>query len=143
MKTKTLTTLGELREGDRFTYLKRLDVWQVMTVLPRGKFEVNQVDPVTKRQRFKYHDVKSANTQVVFLRHTRPKPQEECFIEDLKPGDVFFKPDDVVTEYVLLGKLKEPADMYGLRKLHDKEGKDLMMTKGLTTVVFVRRGGKA
>jgi hypothetical protein len=141
MQKKTITSLGELRTGDRFTYsVKRLDVWQVME--KKGNhIEVNQMLP-GGLPRLKYNEKKNSKTSVVFLRHTDPLPGEECFIEDLKIGDVFFRPNDIITEYEMLGKMTKIPGMCGLKRVLDYEGKDTMMTPNLTTVVLVRKHKK-
>jgi hypothetical protein len=139
MERKTMAAIEKLREGDRFTYgPKRLDVWQVM--LKNGKhIEVNQPLPNGKSA-LKFNEKVNPKKTVMFLRHTKPMPGEECFIEDIESGDIFYKQDDIITEYVALGKMFSMPGMFGLRKVTDKEGKDTQMTHGLSSVVFVRKG---
>jgi hypothetical protein len=100
MQRNIITELGKLHEGDRFAYLKRVDPWIVMDT--RGtKVAVNQLDPDGSRIH-KYDDFKSPGIQVRFLRHTKPLPQEECIVNDLQPGDVFFENSNVVREWKVI-----------------------------------------
>jgi hypothetical protein len=142
MQRKTITTADQLREGDRFTFgPKRLDVWQVMS--KTGKhIECNQPLP-NGTPALKYNDKISGRKSVMFLRHTKPMPGEECFIEDLEPGDIFYKHDDIITEYVAKGKMFSMPGMFGLNKVTDLDSTDTQMTHGLTSVVFVRKGKEA
>jgi hypothetical protein len=84
MQPKTLTTLGELRIGDRFHYPKRVDPWQLVK-FEKNKVHVNQFAAhVPEKPLHKYDDVKAATTPVIFLRHT----QEGLFAKDELTGKV-------------------------------------------------------
>jgi hypothetical protein len=132
MERKSIQLLEKLRKGDRFTYLKRADVWQVM--LKEGNhIEVNQI--VGGKPHNKFNDKKSGSTRVMFLRHTIPVSGEVCFIEDLQEGDVFWKQDDVVTEYLVVTK---GHDYYKVRRVHDKACAFPEMAGRLAQIVFVR-----
>lgn len=68
MEAKTATTLGELVIGDRFTYPKREDVWQVMEKTKTHAM-VNQILPWgTKIHMF--DEMKRNSIPVVFRRHS-------------------------------------------------------------------------
>jgi hypothetical protein len=100
MKRNEITTLDALRVGDRFTYLKRVDAWQVVEK-EKGKVAVNQFLPWGDKIH-RHDDVKPGKIQVRFLRHTRPEPGEECNMIDLQLGDVFYFPDNIVKEFRLV-----------------------------------------
>lgn len=103
MNPKTPTTLGQLRIGDSFVYPKRVDPWRVTARADKnGKVAVNQWNAGTEKWIHKFDELKKQSTAVLFLRHTIPVPGEECMIDDLNPGDVFYRPDDVVHEYVMV-----------------------------------------
>lgn len=70
MQRNTITELGKLQEGDRFTYVKRVDPWQVIATVGT-KVAVNQINDATGERIHKYDDFKSQNIQVRFLRHTK------------------------------------------------------------------------
>lgn len=85
MQRKTSTTLGELREGDRFAFLKY--VWQVMS--KTGSFvNINQVS-ASGVVIHKFDHMKRSKLPVIFLRHTKPEPGDDCLVSDLKEGDLF------------------------------------------------------
>lgn len=97
MNRNQLTTLAELREGDRFRYPSRNEAWEVINQGGKNTF-VNQFTPNGKR--LHVHDIiKKSDTPVVFLRHTRPLPGEDCLLQDLRDGDVFHLPDNIINEY--------------------------------------------
>jgi len=101
MQRNTITELGKLHEGDRFTYLKRVDPWEVIDT--KGtKVAVNQINAATGQRIHKYDDFKSPTIQVRFLRHTKPLPQEECNVGDLQPGDVFFEESNIILEWLVV-----------------------------------------
>lgn len=133
MERRSIQLLSRLREGDRFTFPKRLDVWEVMKPQVKGKVEVNQI--INGKQKFKFNEFKNGTTPVLFLRHTKPLEGEECFVEDLQEGDVFCKPNDIITEYVVLNKGHE---FYKVRKVLDKAASEPQMAGRLASVVFVR-----
>jgi hypothetical protein len=68
MERNTLTTLGQLQDGDRFTFPTHNKVWQVT-----GRFGksicYNQFNDAGQ-QLLKYHLVKNGAVAVRFLRHT-------------------------------------------------------------------------
>lgn len=99
MDRNTLTTLGQLRIGDRFHYPKRVDVWQV---IHKTSTQVSVNLPgLGESFVHKYPELKRGTTPVIFMRHTKPLPGERCLFQDLKHGDVFGLPDDVIKEYVV------------------------------------------
>jgi hypothetical protein len=138
MEKKTMTTLGQLRIGDRFTYsAKRSDVWSVMARADKSKrVAVNQLDP-NKTPLHKYDELKKASKDVMFLRHGIPQPQEECFLEDLEVGDTFFKPDDIITEFVLQEK---GSQFYKVRKVSEAA---YIMAGRLAVVVLSKKKEEA
>ena len=119
MKRNDIVQLKELREGDRFTYLKRVDPWQVMENAG-AKVAVNQVLPWGKTIH-RHNDVKPGHMQVRFLRHTRPEPGEECNMEDLQKGDVFFFPDHVAKEYKVVDKEGDQIKRLVIRDLTNSQ----------------------
>lgn len=101
MKRNTLTTLGELRVGDRFRPgKKRVDVWEV-TSKTKNYTCINQPG-LNGVLIHKYDEQKSNKQQVIFMRHTKPEPGEECLLRDLKPGNVFHLLSDIISEYMLI-----------------------------------------
>lgn len=135
MQRKTQTTLGELRIGDRFVMPNGNIAFQVTARADKkGRVAYNLV--VDGKIINRYDTLKNKATPVVFLRHTIPLPQEECFLEDLNEGDIFCMPDNVILEYVLVQKGK---DFYTVRRLDQaapiKGGR-------LATVLFIRKKGE-
>lgn len=99
MQHKTQTTLGLLREGDRFYFPKDInEVWQVTSKTPRA-VALNQF--INDQKIYKYDELKKASTPVVFLRHTIPAQGEQWSIEQLRRGDVFHLEGDILTEYIV------------------------------------------
>lgn len=98
MKRRTLTTTGELRVGDIFHYPKQEDQKFQVTDQTRNHTHINRPD---HNGGFisQYDDLVSKNKQVVFLRHTRPIAGETFYVQDLRVGDVFHFPNDIITEY--------------------------------------------
>jgi hypothetical protein len=138
MQRKTHTTLDNLRIGDRFTYgSNKTDVWEVVQRFGNNT-EVNQREAHGK-WKMKFNIIKRSSTQVYFLRHTKPLNGDECFIEDLQEGDVFWKPDNVMIEYVVIDKGHEFSKV---RKMYDKQCKEPEMAGRLASVFFVRQGSK-
>lgn len=92
-----LIKLGDLREGDSFIFQLNDDA-EIYRVV--GSKEYSCTVTVNKLMR---SDMKSINedeeawadTMVYFIRHTIPVVGQDCFIEDLAPGDKFqlFVPD--------------------------------------------------
>lgn len=99
MQRNTITTLAQLRDGDRFTFVGKEEVWQKTgaygTQITFNKFtdSGNQV--------FKYDEKKLGKTGCRFVRHTVPMPGEDCFVQELKEGDVFYMNDNIVVEYMV------------------------------------------
>ncbi|MFL5811411.1 MAG: hypothetical protein ACJ749_17945 [Flavisolibacter sp.] len=100
MERNTLTTLGLLRIGDRFTYPKRVDVWQVMSKTSNQVF-VNQISPFKNATIHQYDEMKRASTQIKFIRHTKPLPGEEVLVKDLTEGDMFHFADEIEKDFVI------------------------------------------
>lgn len=97
MERNTKTTLGQLRIGDRYNYLLRCDLWQVVS--QKGKeTHVNQI-MFGENKLHKYDYVKRSSTEVIFLRHTLPLPGERCILCDLKAGDLFHNGDAACTQF--------------------------------------------
>lgn len=70
MERNTITTLGELQVGDRFTYPRRVDVWTVTEQIPPKNTAVNQFLPWGDKIH-KFDEMKKNSTQVRFLRHEK------------------------------------------------------------------------
>jgi hypothetical protein len=133
MERKTMTTLGELRIDDRFVYPKRADAWCVTARADRkGRVAINQKKDDGSLSH-KYDDLKKASTPVLFLRHGSPLEGEECFISDLKAGDIFHKRDDVIHEY----ELKEKGHQFSKVRRLDEAAH--IMAGNMATVVLVKR----
>jgi hypothetical protein len=133
MERKTMTTLGELRIGDSFTFLKRADVWNVTARADKkGKVAINQLDD-NKKPLLKYDELKKASTEVLFLRHTIPVPGEECFICDLNEGDIFYKPDDIIHDFEMV---KRGHFFYEVRRLDQMAS---IRAGKMAVVIFVRK----
>jgi hypothetical protein len=133
MNKKTITQLNQLREGDRFVYKNRADVWEVMK-MEGTHIEVNQV--LDGKPVFRYNTKKPGHSTVMFLRHTKPLPGEKCFIEDLNEGDVFLKSDDVINEYEIVTKGKQFSKV---KKVYDKDCEAPEMAGIIAEVILVRR----
>lgn len=97
MHRNTITTLAQLRNGDRFTLVGKEEVWQ-KTGAYGSNVTYNKFTDGGKAV-LKYDEKKHGKTSVRFVRHTAPLPGEDCFVQDLKKGDVFFMNDNVVIEY--------------------------------------------
>lgn len=70
MERNTATTLGQLKEGDRFRFpSSKSGAWQVTGVF-KNQVLYNEID-ATGKQTFMYDKVGAASRQVVFLRHTK------------------------------------------------------------------------
>jgi hypothetical protein len=100
MERKTITTLGDLRAGDRFVFPKETTVHQVFCV-GKKTADINEVTPEGHPLN-RYHTPKKLSTKVLFLRHGIPAAGEECFLDDLQPGDTFKMLDDEVHDYVVV-----------------------------------------
>lgn len=129
-----MTTLGELRVGDRFMYKKRADIWQVTGREGKNRqlVTINQVLPWGDKIH-KFDELKPAGTLVRFLRHTVPVAGECWKLEELRPGDVFIDPFDVMTELEFV-EHKYPAGPVKCRVASNQSApayeydKDLMVT---------------
>ncbi len=112
MEPKTITRLKELCIGDSFVYMKRVDPWRVMALADKsGRVAVNQINAADRKPIWKHDELKKGHTKVTFLRHTKPVPGQECLVDDLKEGDVFFLPDDIIHEWILVNHGHLFADM--------------------------------
>lgn len=142
MKRRTATQLSELHEGDRYIVKHKPGIYQLMK--KEGKnIEVNEIENDTPIH--KYNIKGNAKQNVIFLRHTKPEPGEECFIEDLSPQDVFYKADDEgKTAYVLLGKMTQLQDMYGFKKQIDDnaESSQTYMAHKYSSIILIQRADK-
>lgn len=139
MKRRTTTTLDYLRIGDRFTLgPNKTEVWEVVQRFGNN-IEVNQREAHGK-WKLKFNAIKKGGTSVYFLRHTMPFNGDECFIEDLKVGDVFWKPDNVMIEYIVVDKGHEFSKV---RKMYDKQCEEPEMAGRLCSVFFVRETKEA
>lgn len=137
MKRNSLATVGELQLGDRFYKKadKKKKIWELRKVWLN---QMECIDPGIAPGHQERHSKKFKNsTEVVFIRHTIPIPGEEIFIENLQVGDVFFRPEDVVNEYVVQ---EIGHDFYKVRKCSEAAP---IMAGRLSTVIFVRHKGQA
>ena len=131
MQRLTQTTAGELRIGDRFVKTgKDQTVWQVLSIGTKSAV-INQVTEQGHKL-LKFDELLKVSTRVKFLRHTIVLPQEECFIQDLKPGDVFCKRDDLVNEYVI----EEPGQQFYKVRLTSEATCEY--AGKLASVIFIR-----
>lgn len=99
MQPNTINTLGKLRAGDRFVFRGKTDPWQVIKIAGRNVF-INQFEPDGTKV-YKHDDVKKADVNVKFLRHTIPETGEIWQLKFLKVGAVFCQKDelDITKEY--------------------------------------------
>lgn len=134
MQRKTLTTLNQLRKGDVFVFLKKDQPWRVTGRTDNNRqVTINQF--INGNPIYKYDEMKSGSMQIIFMRHTIPLPGEECYVEDLQPGDVLHKTDDIINEY----EVKERGDIWStLRCLQSDKAE--MAGKHLTVVFIKHRG---
>jgi hypothetical protein len=133
MNKRTITQLNQLREGDRFVYKNRVDVWEIMK-MEGNHIEVNQV--LDGKPVFRFNTKKPGHVTVMFLRHTKPLPGEKCFIEDLNEGDVFLKSHDVIEEYEIVAKGNQFSKV---KKVFDKGCEAPEMAGMVAEVILVRR----
>ncbi len=103
MDFKTITRLDQLRIGDSFVYINRVDPWRVTARANKsGMVAVNQFNAGTRSFIHKYDELKRGTTAVMFLRHTQPVAGEQCLIDDLQEGSIFYRPEDLIHEYELV-----------------------------------------
>jgi hypothetical protein len=136
MNRNTVTTLGELREGDRFTHLKKKEAWEVMKQVGRITY-VNLPGLVPGSFMYRNDTPLKNSTQVVFLRHTRPVAGDDVPVEQLKPGDVFHKQDDIITEYEVM---QHYVDNVGRETKAKSSATHRQFFSFGTKVIFVRDG---
>ncbi|SEW02147.1 hypothetical protein SAMN05428988_1333 [Chitinophaga sp. YR573] len=129
MERNTVTTLGALRNGDRFHFPKRVDIWEV-TGSTRNHTSIN-LPGLNGVFTNKYDDLKKSSTSVVFMRHTQPLQGEQCLYKDLKPGDIFHMTNNIIDEF------RRGADE---RIGHFPAGDSDIIINANDTVVFVRKG---
>ena len=110
MNQKEVTVIGRLRIGDRFVFLgsKKIVVFQI------EKFKratTKDIAVITKSPdcksflKFFFRRSCSVYKEVMFIRHTKLHPYDNCFLQDLQRGDVFYKKDTKVP-YILLENTK-------------------------------------
>jgi len=140
MERNKITTLGELRIGDRFCYPGKSDVWQVIAPIGRLKVAINQFDSNTGERKHHYDILKSPNTTVKFLRHTILEFGEDGLVEMLQPGDVFTIGFDIMNEYVVREQYKDKATPKGECKAVKLDGsKDIVFIPHGTEIRFLRK----
>jgi len=100
MRRNTITTLGNLRTGDRFCLPGKTNVWQVVNGFGKSKTAFNEF--VQGKRVKKFDEIKSNRLQVKFLRHTVFDFGDDCLIEELQPGDVFTGLDDNMVDRYLV-----------------------------------------
>lgn len=139
MLRNTSTKLGELRKGDRFYFItdsKRI-AHQVTSDKAAARTSYNIVN-ANGSAKLPFDKQAPNDKPVIFLRHTIPVPGEECRLYDLQQGDIFFFPNNVVTEFIVLDtKGIDPDEKYLVDALKEA---DKRFWKGDTTVFYV---GKA
>jgi hypothetical protein len=113
MKPNTFTTFSALSIGDRFHFPtdRARVVYQVT-----GQLHYNQVME-DGRKTMMYDKPAQKDKEVIFLRHTLPQPGQPCRLYDLKQGDIFFFPDNVVLEYEITATA---GRQYFIRSVNDK-----------------------
>jgi hypothetical protein len=132
MKHNDFTFFEKLSLGDRFYFPSDKAKVAYQVVAP-GLY--NQV--LDGGRKALMHDKPAARDKpVIFLRHTLPQPGETCRLHDLKKGDIFFFPDNVVLEYEVTDA-KGPAGekQYFIRVVNTQ---GVSFQKVDTEVVFVR-----
>jgi hypothetical protein len=101
MNRNTITAAGSLRLGDRF-YKAGDSKKRTFEVIEKYNEAIKCVEPhlsAEQRDIWQLQKRFRASTEVVFLRHTRPEPGEDCLIDDLRPGDIFHLFGDIITEF--------------------------------------------
>lgn len=112
MKRNTTTTIGALRQGDRFYFLSdtKKEVHQVISF---SKLKTNYNQIINDKKAFTF-DRDALNTKpVMFLRHTLLQQDDECYLQDLAPGDTFFvgkSKMELVVKHPLEVKMKRLSD---------------------------------
>jgi hypothetical protein len=141
MERNTITTLGQLRTGDRFTFVKKDEVWQV-TGSTTTYVTINKFTSDGKKM-IKFDEQRKRTMHVRFLRHTMPQPGEKCLIQELNLGDVFTTVDNIINEYFVREHFKDQATPDGECKAvkMDDCRAILYMPHG-TTVIFIRSVGR-
>jgi sortase (surface protein transpeptidase) len=129
MKHNEFTFFEKLSLGDRF-YFPTDKAKVAYQVIAPGLY--NQV--LDDGRKTLMHDKPAARDKpVIFLRHTLPQPGQPCRLHDLKKGDIFFFPDNVVLEY----EITESSNThYVIRSVNDK---GIGFEKVDCEVVFVRK----
>jgi hypothetical protein len=131
MEQKTKTTIGALRNGDRFQIKAKGEVWQIIS---RGsKYAVINIVSEAGHKMYAQDQLKGNAVKVLFIRHTIPQPGESCFIQDLQPGDVFKKTDDNFFEYVV----QETGHQFYKVRRTDMAAYE--MAGKLATVIFISK----
>lgn len=107
MAPNTITTLGALRDGDRFVFVGKTDVWEVTGRPNREYVSINQFNPDGSKKHL-YDHLKKFDRPVKFLRHTKPLEGEQWLLKDLKSGAVFYRPTGNITHEYRLVENKYP-----------------------------------
>lgn len=117
MQRNTITTLAQLRKGDRFTFTGKEEVWQKTgcygSNVTYNKFTDGGIAIL------KYDEKKADKTSCRFVRHTVPLPGEDCLVQDLKQGDVFFMNDNIVVEYQVTNVFYEGRTVKAFQQPYD------------------------
>ena len=135
MERNTQTTLAELRVGDRFVFVGRVDKWQVT----QQELKYSLINAPGLGGKLIYsHDKKEKNTKVVvFLRHTMPLPGEKCLLEDLKNGDTFYE-DGIPEAHYSIMKSRDRLKYWQYMATNLQTGKLCFFDQG-AEITFVGR----
>jgi hypothetical protein len=132
MQHKQLVTLQELRIGDRFSFKKSNEVWQVTN--QTGNYtHINKFMP-DGTPVYRYDQLKKNTMEAVFLRHTIPAPGDTCKLGQLKEGDRFYRLENVVIEYTVQ---KRPEGLPHYQVLSLTDFGEMMVDSTERTVVYV------
>lgn len=131
MQRNTPTNIARLRKGDRFYFIsdKKKGIHEV-TGFSKGKVNYNKINGF-KHQWFWDRTI-NENKEVIFLRHTIIQQGDQCFVQDLEIGDVFYMPGNIDAELEVL----EKNDME--IKLKSLGTKNVLYTHPLSTGIFIR-----
>lgn len=134
MKPNTATTFAELRVGDRFYFAadKQKKVYQLTREALLGKPFYNHFDGNGNKV-WMFDRQSDKNKPVVFLRHTQPVLGEEWPISELKDGDIFHLPDNIVTEYLVI------KNRHGVVITQVNAPAENLSFEEATKVIFVRK----
>lgn len=134
MKRQTQTTLGKLRQGDRFYFFTdKQPVVREVTGFVLGAVKYNKINSRSGKHTRFWDRCQPNDRKVMFIRHTDLQPGDECFMYELKDGDVFTQ----MNSKKEMRRIKEMRD--GQIAVRYVGAVAWTHTAPLTTGIFVRR----